>query len=203
MEKKFSQLITILFHPLIIPTYAFLILLNQKFYFARILPYETKWTLIILIFLTTFVIPAFMTLVMKRIGTIRSYTMENREERTLPYMITVLFFYLAYYLMRRAGISSLLQFFMAGATLLVIITLIINIFWKISGHMVAIGGVTGALIALSFMMFIDLTWWVIAAFMVSGMVAYARLRLNAHTPSQIYAGFLIGVFGLGGFIMIF
>jgi membrane-associated phospholipid phosphatase len=35
------------------------------------------------------------------------------------------------------------------------------------------------------------------------MVAYARLNLNAHTPLQIYIGFLIGVLGLGGFIMIF
>jgi membrane-associated phospholipid phosphatase len=27
---------------------------------------------------------------------------------------------------------------------------------------------------------------------VSGIVGYARLRLNAHSPAQVYAGFLLG-----------
>jgi membrane-associated phospholipid phosphatase len=32
----------------------------------------------------------------------------------------------------------------------------------------------------------------IAVLLVSGIVAYARLRLNAHTPAQVYTGFLLG-----------
>jgi membrane-associated phospholipid phosphatase len=201
MEERTAKFLTAIFHPLLIPTYSFMILLHQQFYFARIIPVQTRWVLISVVFVSTFVIPAVLTVFMKKIGIIQSYEMDKREDRTFPYVITVVFFYLSYYLMKKVGISSLLQFFMAGATLLVVLTLIINVFWKISSHLVGIGGAAGSLIALSYMLYIDLTWWIVALFLIAGIVAYSRLRLNAHTALQVYMGFLLGAVVMSGFIL--
>jgi len=30
--------------------------------------------------------------------------------------------------------------------------------------------------------------------LVSGLIGFARLKLQAHTPAQIYAGFILGFF---------
>lgn len=203
MEDKIAKFFTAIFHPLLIPTYSFIILLHQQFYFARIIPSQTRWILIGVIFFSTFLVPTIMTILMRKMGLVQSYNMDKREERTFPYVITVIFFYLAYYLMKKVGVSSFLQLFMAGAMLLVIITLIINVFWKISSHMVGMGGVTGALIALSYMLYIDLTWWIVAMLLVSGMVAYSRLFLQAHSAAQVYSGFLVGLVVMTGFILVF
>jgi membrane-associated phospholipid phosphatase len=39
---------------------------------------------------------------------------------------------------------------------------------------------------------IDMRFILITVLIFSGLVAYARLKLNAHTPSQVYTGFLLG-----------
>ena len=40
----------------------------------------------------------------------------------------------------------------------------------------------------------DMSVALIAIILLSGIVAYARLKLNAHTPSQVYSGFVLGFF---------
>ena len=58
--------------------------------------------------------------------------------------------------------------------------------------MVGIGGMVGLFIALSFRFYVDVVWLLAIFLVLSGVVAWARLALNAHRPSQVYAGFLIG-----------
>ncbi|MCK4288907.1 MAG: hypothetical protein KAW86_06865, partial [Bacteroidales bacterium] len=79
-----------------------------------------------------------------------------------------------------------------GATFLLIITLIINFFWKISIHMIGIGGMLGTLIGLSFLWMIDIPFLIILLILCSGITGFARLKLNAHNPAQVYTGFVIG-----------
>jgi membrane-associated phospholipid phosphatase len=40
-----------------------------------------------------------------------------------------------------------------------------------------------------------------ALVILSGFVGYARLRLNAHTPLQVYVGFLLGTLILTGTVV--
>lgn len=83
---------------------------------------------------------------------------------------------------------------MLGATLLVVSVLLINLFWKISAHMVAIGGLCGMMIATSYRLQINLHPVLISLFIIAGLIAFSRLKLNAHDPSQVYFGFLLGAF---------
>jgi hypothetical protein len=198
MESRLAKTISYIFHPLLIPTYAYIILLHLKVYFSMIIPSPQKWLIISLIFITTFLFPTIISLFMVRRGLARSMEMHGREERTFPYMITVIFFYLTFYLLRQIQISPVFYYFMAGATLLVILVLVINLFWKISGHMISIGSMAGAIIGLSLLLSINLVPLIIAVILVSGIIAYARLRLNAHQPAQVYAGFFLGLGVMGG-----
>ena len=82
--------------------------------------------------------------------------------------------------------------FMLGATLLVILSLLINYITKISIHMVALGGLFGTFIGFDLALRLDLRALLSVIVLVAGITGFSRLRLKAHTNGQIYGGFLLG-----------
>ena len=52
INQRIAQLLSLLFHPLLIPTYGFLLLMNSDFYFAM-LSFEAKKLLLLIIFTQT------------------------------------------------------------------------------------------------------------------------------------------------------
>ena len=71
--------------------------------------------------------------------------------------------------------------------------MLVNIFWKISAHMVGIGGLLGIMITISSRLQINLHYLLIALVLIAGLVAFSRLKLNEHNSAQIYCGFLLGL----------
>ena len=201
MEVKFSKFVSFLFQPLLMPTLGFIILLQMPVYFAVVIPASAKWMLMGIVFFTTFVLPAAFIFFMIRRGMIGSLYIDSREERTVPYIITIVFFILTYYLLKRLQLSHIYAFFMLNAILRVISVLLINMFWKISSHMAAIGALTGMTIGLSHFLGILFLGLILAALVLSGIVGFARLKLDAHTPAQVYGGFFLGS-GLTTFLFV-
>ena len=73
------------------------------------------------------------------------------------------------------------------------ISTIITYFWKISVHAIGISGIIGVLTRIAFsVQSIELLIFLMIGLILSGFVMSARLSLNAHTPKQIYMGFLVG-----------
>jgi membrane-associated phospholipid phosphatase len=58
--------------------------------------------------------------------------------------------------------------------------------------MVGWGGLVGLILSLSLRFNTDLVLFLILAILFSGIVGFARLKLTAHSPMQVYMGFLIG-----------
>ena len=201
MENRIARVISVIFHPLLIPTYAVLLLLNMKVWFALTIPPQARWVIILMVFVATMCIPLLVAFFLYRRKIIRSFEMESKEERPLPYLSTALSFYFAYYLLNRLDISPVYSYFMIGATFLVVLSLSINFLWKISSHMVAVGAVTGLILGISWIMGIDLSLLLVILFIISGLVAYSRLKLNAHRPAEVYTGYLMGVLVMSGLIL--
>lgn len=203
MENKIARFLSILFHPLLMPTYAMILLLNLQVYFAMVIPDSGKWRLIGMVFLLTFVFPTIMSLFFIRLKIIKSLEMRTREERVFPFIMTGLFFYLTYFLFKSLNISPVYTYFVIGATFLVVLALIINFFWKISIHMMAIGGMFGTFLGVSLVFFVSLPATIISLVAVAGLTGYARLKLDTHSPAQVYSGFLIGaIVMLGLFLLV-
>ena len=68
----------------------------------------------------------------------------------------------------------------------------VNLFWKISTHTAAIGGVAGALIAFSGIFSYNPVWWLCIIIIVAGLLGTSRMILRQHSLSQVVAGFLLG-----------
>lgn len=191
--RSVANLISYVFHPLIIPTLGMLIIFNSNSYVNFAIPYELKKAVVMLVAISTFIIPTLITLLLFNRGYIQSVEMVTTKERYLPYGFTVVFYFFTIYMLQKAPIPPIIFNFMIGATVSVIIAFIINLKWKISAHMIGIGGLTGALIAISFLLDLNLMPYITLSLFISGLVGSSRLFLNAHTPAQVYTGFFLGL----------
>lgn len=119
--------------------------------------------------------------------------MENRAERKAPLFIAIISYYILLQFFHQTNTYVLFNKLLIGALLILILALFISKFWKISLHMLGIGGVTGAFLALHYLFGGNL-YLVLLLLCCSGGVAYARINEKAHTLNQVYAGFLVGIF---------
>lgn len=197
MEEKIARLISILFHPLLIPTYAMLILINIPTYHVMVLPPEHRYLSLLFVFLMSFVLPVICMLILLKLGVVKSLEMKTQHERIIPLIIVSAFFYLTYYLLKQGPHYSLFNIFMLGATLLVIISLLVNYLTKISIHMVAMGGLFGTFTGFSLVFHLEYEMLLYGILFIAGITGFARLKLKAHSQAQVYAGF-----GLGSLVMI-
>jgi len=192
IENLLARIITAVCHPMLLATWSLLILFNMQAFFAAAVPTKARWMIITLVFITTGLLPALTALLMARLGIIKSAKMNQREERLWPFVITALFYYLAYYLLRQLDISAVYVVVMLGAFTSVVLALVVSSFWKISVHMIGMGGITGAFIALSLQLMLDIPLLIMVLIVMSGLTGFARLKLQAHTPMQVLLGYISG-----------
>jgi membrane-associated phospholipid phosphatase len=191
--KIAAKIISTIFHPLIIPILGIFIIINTDSYINYAIPYDLKVAIILLVGTSTFIIPLLLSLLLLNRKFIKSLEMVTTKERIIPYAFTIIFYVFTLSMLKEATIPPIIFNFVIGATLSVILAFIINLKWKISAHMIGIGGLVGALICVSNMIEVYLTPYIIFALLIAGLVGSARLILKAHNQSQIYVGFIVGV----------
>ncbi|MFP4064168.1 MAG: hypothetical protein ACLFS0_01525 [Bacteroidales bacterium] len=185
--------ISALFNPLIIPTLAIFILFQLNTYVSFSVTVEARRFIMAMVFVNTGLAPIVAILVLKRLGYITDLFLYDSRERIFPLLFSAVMFFMTYYLLRQLTLPSPIYFYLMGASLLALLTLLISFLWKISIHMVSLGGLTGMLIVTSILLNVDVSRLIIAAFLVSGVTGAARIHLRAHSPSQVYAGYLLGL----------
>jgi membrane-associated phospholipid phosphatase len=191
MLEKLSKIISHIFHPLLVPTVGFLVLFNSGTYLSY-LPFNIKAWITSIVFVCTFFIPLMFILFLKYQEIINNIQMTERKDRYIPIIITFLLFVFCFYLIRRIDIPSMFYSFMLGGLISLLITFFITIRFKISIHMVGLGGLMALIIFISFYLKVNLTFYLILAALLAGMTGSARLQLKAHTPVEIYSGFVMG-----------
>ncbi|HEX3008791.1 MAG TPA: hypothetical protein VHO90_14380 [Bacteroidales bacterium] len=198
--NRLPQLISCLLHPLLMPLYGLLILFNSGTYIS-FMPYEFKKSVFLIVGICTLGIPlVFIPFFLYR-KVIANIQMNSQQERIGPLVVTTIMFYFSYFLMSSSAVPKTLQLFLLGSTICVAATLIITIKWKISAHMIGLGGVVGLIVSISLFMHSSVMSYLVLFLILSGMAGTSRLLLNSHSPAQIYTGFALGFFVM--FITIF
>lgn len=192
VEEQFAKIISFLFHPLLMPSYGFAFIFFTKNYISTFTPGNLKWLILGITLVFTFLLPGLNALILLKMGRIKSLEMETSNERTIPYISTSFYYLALFYLFFNAQFPSVFMILILGAAISVMLSFIINFWWKISAHTIGIGGISGAALGIIYRLQIDLHLMFMFLLLISGIVAYARLKLNAHTPSQVYTGFVLG-----------
>lgn len=202
MTTLSAKILSTILHPLLVPTYALLLLMNLKTHSILSIPEGSRYIIVVFVFIATFVLPTIIILILLKASRIDSLQMVTQRERVLPLLLLAIIYYMTYHLLKQVSINGLLTFFMVGSTMMVLITLLINYATKISLHMIAWGGLLGTLLGFAIRFNYNVTIPIFAIILLIGLIATARLKLNAHVPFQIYLGFLLGTIGMASLFFI-
>jgi len=187
-----ARIVSGLLHPVLMPFFTLILMLQSHAFFTGILPLGEILVLMASVLLTTVFCPFLTIYFLYRTKLVTSLFMEKREERILPLLATGVFYYLTYYLLKGISLSVLFSYFMLGSTLLIIICMLINFFFKISLHMAGIGGVTGFWLGLNIRQGTSHEIFLSFLFLLCGLLGYARLEEGQHTPKEVYTGLFLG-----------
>ncbi len=192
MNHKLAQFLSIILHPVLMPSYALLLIFSQSTYFSYTVSPEGKFALFSIIILNTLLLPVIISYILVKRGWIKSLEMQKREERMMPFITNLVLLLLAAFMIYKLKLPRVFFLLTLGAAAAVAIAVIVNIKWKISIHMIGIGGLIGTFFGLSAFLLVDLRLMIIIFLLIAGLLGTARLTLGAHRPSQIYVGFLAG-----------
>lgn len=198
--RAFAKAISIIFHPLLFPTYGtlFIIAANPNLYGYLGEKVHVVW--LIIVFALTFMFPAIWLVMMKRLDMIENFQLETAKERILPFVATATFYMWTTWMFKpsitmKIPPNQLVFYMMLGASAAIFIAFFINIFSKISLHAVGAGSLLGlALTIIRFSTF-DLRYVLIGCIILAGLIGTARLILDKHTPREIFTGYFVGFTG--------
>jgi hypothetical protein len=189
---KFAQFISVLAHPLFMPSYAFSLLMYTNPYINMMISDSTKNVVIIILSLFTIVLPILTAIILKQLRVIDSIYMKTTEERKWPFVFTLVWYYMAFQLLAKLYIPQSFLLLMLGAICAIGLSLIITLRWKVSIHMLGIGGLIGAIIGISHRFQFDYSNLIMLLLVFAGLIGFARLKTHSHNYRQVYVGFLLG-----------
>jgi len=199
---KISKILSYILHPIFMPLIVIWILLNYVEYFQLVFSNYTK-PLYIIIAVFTLILPLISSVLFVIFKKVESLEMRTKEERNGPIFVSIMIMIIGYPFFKSISqLSPYLTSVYLSSVFILIIAFLITKRWKISLHMLGIGGATGSFIALNYI-FGGMFFWVILFLFLSGLLVSARLNLKAHNRSQVYAGFLLGCIFQTCFIVYF
>ncbi len=207
--KAAAHFFSIVFHPLLVLTYMALILLwTNPFSFGWRHVAEAR-TLLIIIVMTSITLPAIALIMMRMLGWIKSFHLENQQERIGPYIVAgIMYLSLYLHITRAESFPVSLRVAVLGALIGLWSCFFINNFFKISLHAAGMGGLV-AMTALTKLRFgyaqahiglvgganlvVSADTLLYGAILAAGAVCTSRLILRVHKPNEVYSGFAVGL----------
>lgn len=200
--EKTAKIISVVFHPLLMPVYGLAIIFSAPTLFGY-LPFNVKRLLILIMLVNNVLLPLSLLPFFIHRNIISSWTIIERKERNIPLIMSTLLYCTTTFIIFRFPVPVFLKSFIFGASILSLIVTVINFWWKISLHSVGAGALISLVLILSMKMLTPLEWYLIPVVIITGLVLSSRLKLNLHSPAQVWIGLFTGFFGLSLFMMLF
>ena len=203
-----AKVISIVFHPLFLPTYIFGLLMftvpqvnNHPSYvipadspIANTILGNYQSLTLIKVFMLTFFFPMITLLLMKALGFVESIYLRGQKERILPYIAVSVYLFWAFMVFRKGGDHDLFSIALLGPCIAIMVSFLINAtVMKISMHTVGAGLIIGLMRGLIEYSQYELIYLFLGIILLAGIIGSARLLLKAHTQHEIFIGYLVGI----------
>jgi hypothetical protein len=184
------------------PVYGMIIIFFSPTLFGY-LPVAVKKLLLFVLLINNVFLPLSLLPYLKYRNHISSWSMDNRRERMLPLFFAAILYAATSYIIVRYPVPVFIKTFILGVFIVTLALTVINMWWKISIHATAAGAMVALVLVLSLKMDSLMLWPLLAVIISAGLVLSARLKLNAHTPPEVWWGFLSGLTVMGLLIWFF
>jgi membrane-associated phospholipid phosphatase len=196
-----AQVVSYLFHPLLLCTY---LVLTLGYFMPRFysIPPAALLRFTGFVFVMTFILPVANLLMLKSVGSLKSLHMVDRSERVLPFVLIALIYavvtYMFFYKLRT---NMNFNKVMVLVTVMIMLATAVTLFHKISIHSLATAGCVGLLLPLNKVEPMgSLMVPTVVMMVLAGLTMSARLYLQVHTLREVMAGavagFSVGFFGM-------
>ncbi|MDD5862494.1 MAG: phosphatase PAP2 family protein [Prevotellaceae bacterium] len=194
MEEKniilTARVLSMVFTPFYLPIVGLIALFI--FSYMSLLPLTYKLFVVILVYLFTVLLPTLLIRMYRNHRGWRPVDLGRKERRVIPYIISILCYFGCLAVMGALRVPRYLRIILVAALAIQMLCALVNVWWKISTHTAAIGGVAGGLLAFADIFSFNPTWWLCFVLILSGMVGTSRMILRQHTLSQVLSGFALG-----------
>jgi hypothetical protein len=190
MPEKIAKIVSVLFHPVLLPTLGFILLFSSGFYNSMLTTDAIRFILLV-IFFSTATLPM-LSVAILALNSKFDFLMPNSRDRIIPLLFTSVFYYVGFMLLGRIHFLPVFKLFMIASVLLIVMLLLISFKWNISVHMAAVGAITATFFALSFRGGVNPLLAIATVVIVSGLVGTARLVLNKNNLLQVATGYFLG-----------
>ncbi len=171
------------------------------FSYLSLMPWAYKLTVLTLVYLFTILIPTLLIHFYRNYHGWTLIELGKKERRVVPYLLSIVSYFVCYYVMHRFNIPHFMSNILMAALVIQILCALINVWWKISTHTAAIGGVMGALQAFAVIFGFNPIGWLCLVLILAGMVGTSRMILRQHSLRQVCYGFLLGLVVAYGVIL--
>lgn len=187
IAKVFSAVL----QPLLMPLYSVALLgVYTNFYQVYV---GQVFRFLLPVFTFSFVFPVMFIFFLWRLGYIRDFQLKERSERIFPYVVFIVANLSLTYFFYSAGVYIWFLALVSAPAVIALAGLIINFFFKISAHMLGIGGLTGVVLSVCFnVKGINPLLLILILFLLAGCLGVSRLYLRRSKPLEVYLGFFVG-----------
>ena len=192
-----AKIISWVFHPIFIPVYVLIFLLQiQPHLFVGLSPLKKTFTIIQFGVMYAF-FPVVTALLLKALGFIESIYMKTQKDRIIPYVICMIYYFWVWYVIKNQSAypEELIEFSLA-IFISSILGLMSNAYMKVSMHAMAMGVMAAFVLLLAMQDNLDSGVYISAAILLPGLVCTARLIVSDHSNKEIYIGLLLGIASL-------
>ena len=186
-----ARIMSMIFTPFYLPLVGLVALF--LFSYMSLLPLAYKLPMLLTVYISTILMPSLLIHLYRRFQGWTSKELGRKERRIVPYLISILCYFGCFFLMEYRNTPRVISIILVAALVIQMVCALINVWWKISTHTAAIGGVAGGLVVYSIAFSFNAIWWLAFVILLAGMVGTARMILRQHTLAQVVAGFLVGV----------
>ncbi len=190
MTARFALIISVIFHPVFVNLLSLVALCYLHPVLAVALSAKAKLFYVAFFFTATAIVPLIAVLILKQSGMVNSILLQEAQERRVPYLITSVMMLFTYYMFQKIHAPVSLQLFMLVCSAIVVLLLFVNQYKKLSIHMASLGLLTGVVI--TFCPFIEVRMLLALVILICGITATARQFAKAHTPVELFGGYIIG-----------
>lgn len=195
-----ARFVSMLFTPFYLPLFGLITLFTLSS--LALLPIFYRLQVVILVYLFTILLPTWLIHFYRRHQGWTLIELGHRERRMVPYVISIVCYLSCVWILTSMNVFHFVSSILMAALLVQIVCAIINVWWKVSTHSAAIGGVAGALFSFSEIFGFNPVWWLCVVLIVAGLLGSARMILRQHSLAQVVAGFAVG-FVCAGFGILF
>ena len=185
-----ARIMSMIFTPFYLPIVGLIALFI--FSYMSLLPMIYKLVMLAMVYLLTVMAPSLLIHLYRLCQGWTSHELGRKERRLVPYIISIVCYFACFFWMEYRNTPRVISIIVVVALTIQMVCALINIWWKISTHTAAIGGVAGGLVSYSIAFSFNPLWWLCFVLILAGAVGTARMILRQHSLSQVVTGFLVG-----------